>query len=44
MNLHQIIARLQEHEAELHNRGVEHAALFGFRARGIKILKATPTS
>ncbi len=34
MNCHEIIARLQQHEAALRARGVAHAALFGSRARG----------
>jgi predicted nucleotidyltransferase len=34
MNRQDIIARLQENEAELRARGVAHAALFGSRARG----------
>jgi predicted nucleotidyltransferase len=33
MNREEIIARLREHEAMLRKRGVEHAALFGSRAR-----------
>lgn len=34
MNREEIIARLRENEATLRKRGVEHAALFGSRARG----------
>ncbi len=34
MEREDIIARLQEKEAELRARGVAHAALFGSRARG----------
>jgi predicted nucleotidyltransferase len=34
MNRDEIIARLQENEAALRQRGVAHAALFGSRARG----------
>ena len=34
MNREEIIARLQENEATLRERGVAHAALFGSRARG----------
>lgn len=33
MDKEQIIATLRAHEAELHQRGVVHAALFGSRAR-----------
>ena len=34
MNVHAIIAQLQTHKAKLHQLGVQHAALFGSRARG----------
>jgi len=34
MNREEIIARLQENETTLRERGVAHAALFGSRARG----------
>lgn len=34
MNRQEILARLRQHEAELHARGVAHAALFGSHARG----------
>ena len=34
MDRQEIIATLREHEADLHARGVRHAALFGSRARG----------
>jgi predicted nucleotidyltransferase len=43
MNCEDIIARLRENEAALHEQGVVHAALFGSRARGINALRATPT-
>jgi len=36
----QVVAKLQDHKAELHRRGVRHAALFGSVARG----ESTPTS
>lgn len=34
MNREEILTRLRENEADLRNRGVAHAALFGSRARG----------
>ncbi|HEY7389635.1 MAG TPA: nucleotidyltransferase domain-containing protein [Bryobacteraceae bacterium] len=34
MHCEEIIARLRESEAALHERGVAHAAVFGSRARG----------
>ncbi len=34
MNADQILAILRAHEADLHQRGVTHAALFGSVARG----------
>ena len=34
MNKDQVIAILRQNEAELHRRGVKHAALFGSVARG----------
>jgi len=44
MDPERIIARLREHEKELHEQGVAHIALFGSVARGEARLTATSIS